>query len=478
MIAKGLFTMPMKTIVVLLTLVGCLLGQSNDLTGKWEVVATPEGKAPIKLDAQLKQEGTELTGQVNSMMGSGPVKNAAINQPNLTFQFMIGKYTFDVKAVQESGEMKGTFTGPLTASGRMKGAFLAKKAVEAVAPTEGVEVGTLAGAEYRIDIPKNHNGSLIVYCHGYNPAPGKFEKEKEPTALMKAFLGLGYAVAQSGYSTGGWAVKEALEETEALRKHYIQKYGKPKRTYVTGHSMGGTITLALAELYPDVYDAALQMCGPVGPIQTMFQRRMFDTLVVFDYYFPGLLGSPVEISDDVMMGADFVQRIQKEGMSYPDKLSTFQKWTGFQTELEVAQVVAFYAVIQKELMKRAGGNAFDNRNTIYQGLHDDAVVNRGLKRYAADAQAVEYLKKFYTPKAEPKNPILSLHTTYDPLVPAWSANAYGEMLRLNGGDANYVQRFVSRNGHCTFTPDEVMNAFKDLVKWKEEGTRPEPGEQK
>jgi len=469
--------MTMKPIAVLLAIAGCLSAQS-DLTGKWDVVATPEGKTPIKLDAQLKQDGADLSGQVNSIMGSGPVKNAAVKESSLTFQFMIGKYTFDVKAVQENGEMRGTFTGPLTASGRMKGAFLARRAPEVTAPTEGVEVGTLAGAAYRIDIPKNPNGSLIVYCHGYSPVPGKFEKEKEPTALLKAFLGLGYAVAQSGYSTGGWAVKEALEETEALRKHYVQKYGKPKRTFVTGHSMGGTITLALAEMYPDVYDGALQMCGPVGPTQTMFQRRLFDTLVVFDYYFPGLLGSPVAISDDVMNAADFVLRVQKEAVSYPDKLSAFQKWTGFQTDLEVAQVVAFYALIQKELMQRAGGNAFDNRNTLYQGLHDDGLVNRGVNRYAADPKAVEYIKKFYTPKAEPRNPILSLHTTYDPLVPAWSANAYGEMLRLNGGDTNYVQRFVSRNGHCTFTPEEVLNAFKDLVKWKEEGTRPEPGEQK
>jgi pimeloyl-ACP methyl ester carboxylesterase len=273
-------------------------------------------------------------------------------------------------------------------------------------------------------------------------------------------------------------VKEALDETEALRKFYVQKYGKPKRTFVTGHSMGGTITLALAETNPEAYDGALQMCGPVGPIQTMFQRRLFDTLVVFDYYFPGMIGSPVQITDDIAQAVDFALRVQKEATSYPDKLSAFQKWSGFQSDLEVAQVVAFYAAIQKELMARAGGNAFDNRNTLYQGLHDDAVVNRGVARYTAEPKAVEYIRKYYTPKGDPKIPILSLHTTYDPLVPAWSANAYGEMLRLSGGDANYVQRFVGRNGHCTFTPQETQNAFRDLVKWKEDGKRPEAGEQK
>lgn len=465
----------LKSLFLLLALTACLWGQL-DLTGKWDVTATPEGKKPLKLAAQLRQQGVDLSGEVDSPLGSGPVKNAVLGNPDIAFQFLIGKYLFDVKAVAEGEQMKGTFNGPRN----MKGVFLAKRVDGAAkaAAVEGVETGKLGEAEYRIDIPKNYNGSLLIYCHGYSSNPGKFERDKAVNAVLKGFLELGYAVAQSGYSKGGWAVKEAMEETEALRKYYAGKYGKPNRTYVTGHSMGGMITLALAESYPEVYDGALQMCGPLAPAQTTFQRRIFDTLVVYDYYFPGLIGSPVAITDDVAAGQEFVQRVQKEATQYPDRLMEFQRWSGFQTDLEMAQVVAFYASIQKELMQRAGGNAFDNRNTIYQGTAEDGKLNRGVKRYTADAQAVEYLKKYYTPKAELKNPILSLHTTYDPLVPAWAVNAYEEQLRLNGGDGNFVQRYVSRNGHCTFTPQETWNAFADLVKWKETGTRPEAGEQK
>ncbi|MBS1827318.1 MAG: alpha/beta hydrolase [Acidobacteria bacterium] len=461
---------------LLLLIISITASAQYNLTGKWDVTATPEGKKPLKLDAQLKHEGADLSGQVNSPLGSGPVKNATLGDPDVAFQFLIGKYLFDVKAVASTEEIKGTFNGPRN----MKGVFLAKRLDAApVAPAvEGVETGKLADAEYRIDIPKNFNGGLILYCHGYSPNPGKFQKDKAPNELMKGFLELGYAVAQSGYSKGGWAVKEALEETEALRKHFITKYGKPKHTYVTGHSMGGTITIALAETYPDAYDAALQMCGPIAPIHSMFQRRLFDTLVVYDYYFPGMIGSPVDITNDVLDPLDLVSRIHKEATQYPDRLLAMQKFAGFQSDLEMAQVIAFYAGIQKELMIRAGGNPFDNRNTLYQGTPDDGLINRGVKRYAAAPQAVEYLKKYYTPTASPKNPILSLHNTYDPLVPAWSVNGYTELLMLNGGASNFVQRFVSGNGHCTFTPAQTINAFNDLVKWKESGTRPDPGEQK
>jgi pimeloyl-ACP methyl ester carboxylesterase len=465
----------MKTCFLLIVMAALAFSQT-DLNGKWDVTATPEGRKPMKMDAELKHEGKEIHGTVNSSVGSGPVKNAVLGNPDLTFQFLLGKYVFDVKGVVEGDEIKGTFNGPRN----MKGDFLAKRIPgPAVAPpAEGVEVGTLGGAAYRIDIPKNYNGTLVVYCHGYSMTPGRFDKDKAPTTLTKAFLDLGYGVAQSGYSTGGWAVREALEETEALRKYFVSKYGRPKWTYVAGHSMGGTITLATIESSPDVYDGALPMCGPIGPIHTMMSRRMFDTLVVYDYYFPGILGSPVQFSDNVQPGLEFLQQIQKEATTYPDRMAAFQKWSGLQSDTEMAQTVGFFAFIQKELLQRAGGNAFDNRNTIYQGSPDDAALNRGVKRYRAESHAMEYLKKYYTPRAQLKRPVLSLHTTYDPLIPAWSVNAYGDALKLNGGDDLFVQRFVGANGHCAFTPAQTIGAFQELVEWRENGKRPEAGEQK
>lgn len=430
----------MRILFVIVTFAVSAAPAQGDQTGKWRAEAAVQSQTSVRSAAWLAQPGETRSRTATGPMRSGLQAQGLLRASEAAFQSPLVKNPAGIDPV--------------------------------------IDVGELKGAKYRIDIPTNYNGSLVVYCHGYSAKPGTFDKDRPPSALAKALLGLGYAVAQSGYSKGGWAVKEAIEETEALRQHFVAKYGKPKRTYVTGHSMGGTITLATIETFPDAYDGALQMCGPVGPIHTMMQRRVFDTLVVFDYYFPGLIGSPVAISDDVLTGAEFVERIQKEATTYPDRLSSFQQWSGFRSDVEMAQVVAFYAAIQKELMARAGGNPFDNRNTLYQGSSDDVRLNRGVKRYSAHPEAVAYLRKYYTPKAEPKRPVLSLHTTYDPLVPAWSANAYGELARLNGGEDFYVQRFVARNGHCTFTTEEMLNAFRDLAAWVEKGVRPEAGEQK
>src|SRR5580700_11177114 len=46
-----------------------------------------------------------------------------------------------------------------------------------------VEIGTINGAAFRIDVPENWNGGLVVYCHGYNATPVTFADQKLSPAL-------------------------------------------------------------------------------------------------------------------------------------------------------------------------------------------------------------------------------------------------------------------------------------------------------
>jgi pimeloyl-ACP methyl ester carboxylesterase len=340
----------------------------------------------------------------------------------------------------------------------------------------GVEIGAINGAPFRIDIPANYNGTLVMYCHGYGgPTEYKTGPMRSGLAL---FLDAGYAVAQSAYSGRGWAVKEGIEDTEALRSYFVRKHGAPKRTYVTGHSMGGVITLATIERYPDIYDGALPLCGPLSSILSMMQRRIFDLAVVFDAYFPGVIGSPVNISDQGGNRGALTAAIQKALDSDAEKRAALTRWAGVMSEKEIAPLLAFYAAILQELRARAGGNAFDNRDTVYWGSPDDVWLNRQVGRYAADPQAVEYLRRYYTPTGLLRRPVLAVHNVYDPVVPAWSVNPYGELTRLQGTEAQFVQRFGVKPGHCAFDDRSVMQAFQDLRAWAEEGIRPASGEQK
>ena len=51
-----------------------------------------------------------------------------------------------------------------------------------------------------------------------------------------------------GVAAGGWAIQEGAVDTESLRRYFVGKYGKPKETYITGHSMGGFCVLKFSEI--------------------------------------------------------------------------------------------------------------------------------------------------------------------------------------------------------------------------------------
>ncbi len=337
-----------------------------------------------------------------------------------------------------------------------------------------VETGEINGAAFRIDVPEKWNGGLVMYCHGYSPNPGRFDSTK-PNPLAAAFGADGCAIAQSGYAAGGWAIQEAVNDTEALRRYFVRKYGGPKETYVTGHSMGGFLTMTLMEMFPNVYDGGLPMCGPLAPAAWFMERNVFDALVVFAYYFPDALPSPVKVPADYAMGPARTAALLKLLDSKPNEAEIVRRATGIHTDKELANALAFFTYILKDLQQRSGGNPFDNRDTIYTGWGDDNAVNDGVKRYAADSRAADYVARFYTPTGRISRPMLHLHTTYDPLVPGSVPQIYVETTQQAGTGALFAQQYVKRDGHCTMNPQEIRTGFQELRDWVRTGKRPAPG---
>ncbi|MBA3974725.1 MAG: alpha/beta hydrolase [Candidatus Solibacter sp.] len=338
------------------------------------------------------------------------------------------------------------------------------------------EIGSMNGAAFRIDKPDNHNGRLIVYCHGYSGAPGAF-RESPLNPILAQFHDSGYAVIQSGYSTGGWAVEQALRETEALREYFINKHGKPSRTVVMGHSMGGLLTVALVERFPSAYDAGLPLCGALSPSLPFASAREFDALILFNHYFPAILGPASKPAPPSGFGGPLGKAITAAITAAPEKAEALRQWLGLKKTAEIPGLISFMASIQAELVQRTGGNPFDNRDTVYSGGPDDQSVNRGVERHAADPKSMDYMRTFVTTTGRIERPLLAVHTTYDPIVPASSPNAYRDLVQLNGKSGLFVQRWVARDGHCTMNAPEIGAAFADLVKWLDSGVRPAHGEQ-
>ncbi len=345
-------------------------------------------------------------------------------------------------------------------------------------PAGTTEVGVLGRAEYRIDVPANWNRGLVVFYHGYSESPFRFRLDGSIGAQPDQMFRRGYAVIQSGYSESGWALRAGYEDTEALRRYFLKKYGTPRETFAAGGSMGGALTMITMELNNRVYTAGLDLCGAVGPSYVHLNRR-FAVRAAFDYYFPGLMGplDPVPVTFEE--SEPLRQRVLAALRSKPDAALAMRELTLLHSDVEVARVIGYYTTVIGDLQRKAGGNPFDNRNYLYTGTSvntpTDYALNDGVRRYAPDPRARDYLMAHYWPSGRLTRPMLALHTIYDPLIPATTLSLYASEVAHAGFADNLVQQYVHREGHCAFSPEEVGRAFDELVVWAHTGKAPQAG---
>ncbi|MEO8010774.1 MAG: alpha/beta hydrolase, partial [Dokdonella sp.] len=261
--------------------------------------------------------------------------------------------------------------------------------------------------------------------------------------------------------------------SERLRKLFISRYGKPKRTFAMGYSMGGLLTVHALETQPKVYAGGLALCGALAPSDTMMQRA-FSVRAAFDHYFPGLLGALDPVPSDYMPDRKLGERVDAAMRANPTGSAAVRALAPATTEDHFPGVVAFITYVIKEMQQRAGANPFDNSDHVYVGTTDDIALNAGVTRYRADADAARYLIRWHSPTGKLERPLLALHTSGDPLVPASIAFDYALLTRKAERAHQFVQQYVPLEGHCTMTPEQTVGAFDDLVAWVG-GTRPASG---
>ena len=346
-------------------------------------------------------------------------------------------------------------------------------------PAGLTEVGLVSGAAYRIDIPADWNHSLIVFYHGYSERPASFQIAESLNAQLQPFLQRHYAIVQSGYSESGWALEQAFPETEQLRKYFLKAYGLPRETYVAGASMGGALVMVTLEINPRPYLGGLNLCGAVGPAYEPFQRR-FAWRAAFDFYFPGLLPTLVPSPPNFEESPALRDKVLTALRANPTAAAELRGLTDLHTDTELARDMVYFTFVLTDMQKRAGGNPFDNRNYLYTGTNPtvstgDYALNDGVHRYTADPRARDYLIRHYTPSGHVNRPMLALHTLYDPLIPATTLALYAHQVEMAGFGQNLVQQYVHRDGHCTFSSEEIGRSFDELVQWTHGGPAPTAG---
>lgn len=335
--------------------------------------------------------------------------------------------------------------------------------------TQKFDLGEINGASYMICIPDNWNQGLIMYAHGYEEIGEESEAfEAELNEFLEIFTSRGFAFAASSYKRQGLVVKDGIEDTEALRSYFEINYGKPELCIITGHSMGGIISLATIEKYPYEYDGALPLCAWLGPTSSLMKFGL-DMLVTCDYLFLENDGSLVKGDSEVD-----VELLDKKLRQDSETAGLFAEHFRIRVE-DLAEMIAFYEYAIKETQAWLGGIPMGNMQTIYSGFGDrNESLNKDIRRYKGFPDATEYFTQYYSPTALISDPVLALHTTYDEILPVFNYKYYEEATLRNRTDHLFVQQYIVRDGHCYFSEEETGQALDQLLEWIKEGTRPSP----
>ncbi len=345
-------------------------------------------------------------------------------------------------------------------------------------PVAGCQDGTIGGtgALYRTCFPQDWNGDLLVFAHGY-VQPGSplaiVDYQIGGIALSTQVTSLGYGFATTSYRATGLVAADAVEDLldleETVRRNLRPD---PGRSFIIGASEGGLVAALTVERHPDQFAGAVAACGPIGD----FSRQLDyfgDFRVVFDYFFPGVLpGSAVEIPDELRDGWTdvYLPAVLQALAADPATTAQLLAVTGAPTDpADIATIgatavgVLWYNVFATgDARQRLGGQPYHNATRNYQGSSDDAALNQGVARFTADPSARATLGRFET-TGQLTIPLVTLHTTGDPIVPIFHQASYAEKVADAGASGQLGEIAVERYGHCNFTQAELLAAFSLLL---------------
>jgi len=366
-------------------------------------------------------------------------------------------------------------------------------------PNKPIElIGEIDGAAYHIRVPVDWNGTLLVFAHGWNNViPDPPNAAFGGNSVERYLLARGYALAGSAYSNAGWAVEEGIIDTLALTNFFIEQVGMPEHIILYGQSLGGMITAASIENYPEIYDGGIPMCGPMAGSTSMIDY-LLDVGLAYDVALGWLpsWGTVEDPSDTVSLNEiipivftrlfdpidygshEFVRLVND--MTFEDFYLNSDEGNGFW----VMSILMVYG--RGEVEVRAGGNPAQNVDRVYSlsaaehvYLEDLGVEVESLlanmnahTNITADANAREYLELYANFSGTITRPVLTMHTKYDGITPVAMESSYRDTVSSAGYAENLVQVYTEGVGHCAFTPQQLLAAVLAMESWLETGTAP------
>ncbi len=355
-------------------------------------------------------------------------------------------------------------------------------AAPALADDSGLLKGTLDGADYMISKPDRWNGGLVLFAHGYEGEREGRGSLGEPR-LSAHFKHGNYAWAASGYRSAGYRPDWFLADTIALRRRFIDMFGRPRWIILYGELMGGHVTVAGLEQHPDLFQGGMTECGVVDGVGLIDWYYAYTAAAEYFSGVPLLDAAPQDF--DKLVNGPFVEAIGKPG-NYTERGRRFanvvKHLAGGDLPLWSEGMAQLYLY---DLRARRPGTAFaqelsrhaDTSRIVYDidpGLGvDAATLNRDIRRVVPEPGARLATNPAFAPfTGRIHAPLMTLHATADVYVPFRLEQNYRQRTMAAGTSPLLVQRAERLNTHCEFDRAAREKLFDDLVAWIERGVVP------
>ena len=339
-------------------------------------------------------------------------------------------------------------------------------------PGARADFGRLGGSVYQLEVPVRWNGRLVLFMHGFGElAP---TAEVSPPGIRRYLIGQGFAWGASSFSSTSLIPGRAADETAAVWDLFARRYGRPRRTYVTGQSMGGAATHIAAERYGNRFDGALALCGAAG--QTPAAAISTD-LFVAGAYAAGVTQRELDRATDpggliedrikpALRRPAIRRRYEDLAIALTGGPRTFDR-EGLRMEEDTNWERA--ALLVSTGIAR-------NRDTVYRLGAPSPVSSARFNAAAVRVRTNAALRQAFLAGNEITGrlqmPLLTLHTTGDGQVPIAQARLLRRRVAVAGRGRLLVQRVFRDPGHCGFTSTEWEAALRALVSWVASGVPP------
>lgn len=349
-----------------------------------------------------------------------------------------------------------------------------------------------SGAGWRIEVPENWNGDLVLYAHGF--VRGSLETLSVGNPGIRAHLiANGYAWAASSYQANGYVPGTGAEDTYDLLQVFRRETGldKPERVYLYGVSMGGHVLGHMVERWPNTFAGALPVCGVMGDNELFdFFQDLYlvaETLVgnvpivptPADYYTNPAAGWQVTRT---LLGTPYPTNLTPIGQTFKQAVEMFSG--GDRPVFDEGWVGPSGGAFAFNFGSATAGPGRENFDTVYQfdtdlalteeeQLFNDTIVRITAETSDRNPQGI-YTNTTSSPALTGRFrvPVLTLHTLGELFVPFSMEQIYARRAAAAGNADLLVQRAIRGRSHCEFLLSELTTAFDDLVAWVEDGVKP------